>query len=597
MGSDKQLRSPICSVLGHVDHGKSSLLDAIRGTAIVNAEPGMITQAIGASIIPLETIFSVAGSLLDPLKGKVNVPGLLFIDTPGHAAFTSLRKRGGSLADLAIVVVDINEGLKPQSLEAIDILRASKTPFIIAANKIDLVPGWHSEGKPRVLGALDEQSADVLERVETRLYELVGRFHELGFESERFDRVTDYARQVVIVPMSAKTHLGIPELLMVLIGLAQRFLEQRLHLTMHDGARGVILEVKEDKGHGRTIDVILHDGILRKSDIILTPTTDEVIRTHARALLEPMPLAEMRDRKAAYRMVPEAVAATGVKISAPNLDRALAGMPIVSLHKEDETRIAELQAELASSVAQVLVDHERDGLIIKADTIGSLEALSVLCKERGWPIRRAAIGTIARKDVLSARSVASDRPEYGCVLGFNVRASEDAREEARSHDLRIITSDIVYKIIDDYEVFLADVEKERKRDALEGLTRPFRLRILPGYIFRQSNPAIVGCIVERGSARTGAPIMKNGRLIGKIKSIQKDKENVTETEEGSRAAFSIERAVVGRSIFEDDVLFSAVTEEEFRTYKSHKEALLPAEKEVLTEIAHIQRESEPLWGV
>ena len=135
------LRSPIVSILGHVDHGKSSILDAVRESNIVSKEAGGITQAIGASIVPLEVIKARCGPLLEKTKMNFSIPGLLFIDTPGHAAFTSLRKRGGSLADIAILTVDINEGFKPQTIEAIEILRASKTPFVIAANKIDIITG------------------------------------------------------------------------------------------------------------------------------------------------------------------------------------------------------------------------------------------------------------------------------------------------------------------------------------------------------------------------------------------------------------------------------------------------------------------------
>ena len=138
-------RSPIASVLGHVDRGKSSILDYIRETAIVKGEAGAITQAIGASIIPLDIIKKKAGKLLEALKMEFTIPGLLFIDTPGHAAFTSLRKRGGNLADIAILVVDINEGFKPQTIEAIEILKNFKTPFVVAANKVDLLPGWRSD--------------------------------------------------------------------------------------------------------------------------------------------------------------------------------------------------------------------------------------------------------------------------------------------------------------------------------------------------------------------------------------------------------------------------------------------------------------------
>src|SRR3989344_1203830 len=139
------IRQPIVSILGHVDHGKTLLLDRIRGSAVAAKEAGGITQAIGASIIPIETIKKICGKLLDSLNIKLTLPGLLFIDTPGHAAFVNLRKRGGNLADIAILVININEGLMPQTIESIEILKAYKTPFIIAANKIDLQDGWRKK--------------------------------------------------------------------------------------------------------------------------------------------------------------------------------------------------------------------------------------------------------------------------------------------------------------------------------------------------------------------------------------------------------------------------------------------------------------------
>ena len=161
------IRKVLLTVVGHVDHGKTSLLDKIRKTAVTAGEAGAITQAIGVSIIPMATIEKICGKLLDAFKGKLTVPGLLAIDTPGHAAFTSLRKRGGSLADIAILVVDINEGFKPQTIESLEILKANKVPFIIAANKIDLIPGWKSTNLP-LFQEINSQQQRVIEELDKR---------------------------------------------------------------------------------------------------------------------------------------------------------------------------------------------------------------------------------------------------------------------------------------------------------------------------------------------------------------------------------------------------------------------------------------------
>src|SRR2546427_3918384 len=216
------IRQPIVSVLGHVDHGKSSLLDQIRGTSVVAREAGGITQHIGATEVPMDAILKVCGDLVAGRTFKI--PGLLFIDTPGHHAFTTLRARGGALADLAVLVVDVNEGFRPQTVESIKILKQHKTPFVVAANKIDLLPGWRKHPDASFVASLADQPPSAVAALDTKLYELTAKFFEKGFTADRYDRVSDFTTTIAIVPTSAKRGEGVPDLLLVLIGLAQRFL-------------------------------------------------------------------------------------------------------------------------------------------------------------------------------------------------------------------------------------------------------------------------------------------------------------------------------------------------------------------------------------
>ena len=137
-----KIRSPICVVVGHIDHGKTSLLDFIRKTNVIKSEAGSITQAISSTNISLQSLKKITGKLMDDSNLNLKIPGLLFLDTPGHAAFNNLRKRGGNLADIAILVIDITEGAMPQTIESINVLKNYKTPFIVAANKIDKLPGY-----------------------------------------------------------------------------------------------------------------------------------------------------------------------------------------------------------------------------------------------------------------------------------------------------------------------------------------------------------------------------------------------------------------------------------------------------------------------
>ncbi len=584
-----ETRSVICTFMGHVDHGKSSILDRIRGTAIVESEPGRITQAIGASIIPLEIVKDIAGPLLSTLKIDLTIPGLLFIDTPGHAAFTNLRKRGGNLADIAILVIDINEGMMPQTVECIDILKTYKTPFIVALNKIDLIQGWQQH-QGSVLQKIQQQSEYIRELLDKRLYELVGRLSEKGFNAERFDRVDDFTKQIAIVPVSAKTGDGIPELLMMIAGLAQKYLENSLKVNLAGAAKGTILEIKEETGLGTTLDVILFDGSLSVNDTIVIGSPHLPIVTKVRALLEPMPLTEMRDKKSKYQNVAEVRAATGVKIAAPDIKDAVAGMPLRGVKQED---IEKVKQEIKQEVEEVLIQTDEQGIIIKADSLGSLEALTKLLKEQGIQIRSASVGTISRKDIVDAETNYDRDPLLAAILGFNILPPDTS-----SAKVKILTNNVIYKLVEDFEAWKEQEKKRQQENVLDTLNRPFKLEILKGYIFRQSNPAIVGVDVTAGVVRTNMPVMdKDGKELSRIKEIQLNQENVDTAGKGQQVAISLPNVTVGRQLNEGDVLYSLIPEEHFRRMKDLKSNITQEEVELLKEIAAIMRTSNPLWGL
>ncbi|MBD3249806.1 translation initiation factor IF-2 [Candidatus Woesearchaeota archaeon] len=590
------LRSPICTIEGHVDHGKTSILDQIRGTSVAKAEAGAITQAIGASIIPLETIQSVSGELLKTLNMDITVPGLLFIDTPGHAAFTSLRKRGGNLADIAIVVIDINEGIMPQTQEAIEILKTYKTPFVIALNKIDRIKGW-KESEEFLMQKINSQEPQVQKLIEEKLYEIVGVLHELGFEAERFDRVDDYTKQIALVPTSAETGAGIPELLMVMTGLAQRYLESRLECDKSAPAKGIILEVKEEKGLGKSLDVIIHDGCLNINDTIVIGALGEPIVTKVKSLFQPQPLSEMRDKKAKFSSVKEVTAATGVKISAKDIETAIAGMPVHSV--KGEKNIEHAKEQVKKEVEEVLIETESEGVIVKADTLGSLEAVDNLLKEKEIPIKRATIGNISKKDISEAESMYESNPFLAAVLGFNVSVNSAVQPIVKASRAKVITRDIIYKLIEDFEEWQEEEKKKQEKRKLEALARPCRLKMMgKGYIFRQNNPAVFGVEVLEGTLKTGINLMKqDGSRLEPVKSIQAEQESVEKAGKKEQVAISVPGITIGRQLGEEETLLSDIPEQDFRKLKEVKEHLSQEEKNLLKEIAEIKRKENPVWGI
>jgi translation initiation factor 5B len=589
-GKQSNLRTPIVVVMGHVDHGKTTLLDKIRGTAVAKGEAGLITQHIGATEVPLDVVQDFCGSHFGK---EIEIPGLLFIDTPGHHAFTSMRSRGGSLADLAVLIVDVNEGFQPQTIESLSILKRFKTPFVVAANKMDRIGGWHTTTNAPFAKSLKVQSERVSEILDTRLYELVGELYKYGFDADRYDRITDFTRTVGIVPISAITGEGVPDLLMILVGLAQRFLKDNLQLTATGPGVGTILEVKEEKGLGTTLDVILYNGEFFAGDTVIVGTSREPLVTKISALLKPKPLAEIRSEER-FLPVKHVSAASGVKVSAPKLDNALAGSTIRVVSNPDE--VEALSLELKSELDAVRIDTENEGLIIKSDTIGSLEALVGELKARDIHIHYADVGPISRRDVI--RAAAINDPLLSAILGFNVDILPDALNEIQKTNVPVFSSDIIYTIIESYERWVEDQKNKMEQERLEAVIRPGAVRILPDCVFRQSKPAVVGVQVIGGIVRTQVNLMReDGANVGVIKGIQAHNENQGSATVGQEVAISIDGPTVGRQIHEGDILYVNIPEKHARIVELElKPKLAEDEREVLENFLEIKRKKDPFWG-
>jgi len=579
------IRQPIICVMGHVDHGKTSLLDKIRSTAIASKEAGGITQHIGASEVPAYVIDKISGSLIRSFGAKITIPGLLFIDTPGHEAFTNLRRRGGAVADLAILVVDVSKGFEPQTYEAIEILKQYKTPFIVAANKIDLITGWRINKTYSFLESIKQQSDYVANELDARLYELMGRLSELGFSSERFDRVKDFRKEVVIVPVSAKTGEGIAELLAFTAGLAQRFLEARLNIEVKGPGIGSILEKKEEKGLGTTIDIILYNGTLKVGDTIAFASLSGIATTKIKALLKPKPLQEMRESTSKFFFVDSVSAAAGVKISAPGLDGALPGSLVMS------TEVKDYNIEISSELKEVF-NVDSKGIILKTDTIGSMEAISRLLKSAGVSISFKGIGNVTKSDVLNALAMKAVDPYSAVVLSFNVGIDDDAKAASEATGIEIINENIIYKVLDDYNAWLERTKQAEKEAALKSVTLPAKVVVLPNAVFRVSKPAIFGIDVSSGRLEPSALLMnQQGEVIGRVKEIQDNGVRLSEAKKGSSVAISIDGITFGRQVREGDVLYTHINDEEERLLRTKFSYLLSdEEKDLLEEISKIKAE-------
>jgi translation initiation factor 5B len=587
-------RQPIVSVLGHVDHGKTSLLDHIRSlgsgrqASVMDREAGGITQHIGATEVPADLL----NELCSPLMGgkSFDSPGLLFIDTPGHHSFSTLRTRGGSLADVAILMVDIHDGCMPQTIESIRILKNSKTPFVIAANKVDRIHGWQSvRDRPMAL-AIRNQTKDTIGYFDQRYWDLVGSFAEHGFNIERYDRIKDFTKEIALVPISAREGEGIQDLLAVVIGMAERYLSDKLKDV--DGAgEGTVLEMKEERGLGKTLDVILYRGSIRKGDEIVLVTQEGGISTRVRGMFSPRGMSEMRDAGDRWDDSDIAHAASGLKVSAPDIDGVLAGTTLRVVNT-DEERLEALNA--ANTEANLSIELDEEGVTIKADTVGGLEALAKELKELDLPIRHATIGKVNRRDVRSAEN-AKD-PLHRIIMAFATDILTDAQTEIDNSEngVKYISSDIIYRILEEREEWVEQRTKELEEESREVVVYPGRIKFLPDHTFRASKPAVIGVRVLAGRIHVGQHLLKEGSRIGRIKSIRSGQDSMKEAMQGAEVAVAIDGVTVGRQLEENDIMLVDIPASHAK--KLRKMDLSAAEEEVLEELIEIHRKDDHFWG-
>jgi len=572
-----KIRQPIVTVSGHVDHGKTSILDCIRDSCVQEGEAGGITQKISFTSYPINQL-KKACPLIESLRIELNIPGFLFIDTPGHAAFTNLRKRGGSLADLAILVIDINEGIKPQTAEVIKILKHNKTPFVIALNKIDNISGWRKLDN-NLQKNIEVQPQNIKQVFDERYMTLIGALNNHGFDADLFYNIKDFTKKIAIVPTSAQTKEGIPELIMVLCGLSQKYLEDKLELNKDP--KGVMLEIKKEKSTNY-IEAILYDGELSKKDVIAVASFNgEPIITKIRIL------EEIESLCSRFKPKENVQASTGLRMQLVEKANILPGMPFV-IYKNNKKEIkAKFKKEISENIKT-----QKQGIIVKADSLGSLEALLFLLKQENIPVVKVGIGNINKTDIISAKANLEINPLDAVIVGFNVSIDEDAKEILQDN-IKILKDDVIYKLIEDLTEFRIEKSKEIERKRLMELATICKLRVLPQYVFRNTKPAIFGVRIEGGKLVSGLRLINNnGEKVGRVKNIQSENKSVKEATEKMEVAVSIPGINFERQIknTEIETLYSDITKSQFKNFKKNKDLLSEKEKQVLMEIKSIKGE-------
>jgi translation initiation factor 5B len=508
----------------------------------------------------------------------------------------NLRRRGGSVADIAILVVDVLRGFEPQTHESLSILKNRKTPFIVAANKIDTIPGWKPHKVTSFSESYQQQDPSVKRQLDELLYIIMGTFSRLGINADRYDKVRDFSKTVAITPVSAKTGEGISELLAILIGLTQQYLEKQLTVT-EGSAKGTILEVKKEPGLGTTIDAIIYDGILNRGDTLIIGGVEKPIVTKARAILLPKPLDEMRDPRDKFLPVTEVAAAAGVKISAPNIEDAVAGAPLFSV-RTGEPLDPYVQA-VSEEIERLRIITDKLGVIVKTDTLGSLEALIGELENHGVAIRIADVGGISRRDVIEAASIKRVSRFQGVILAFNVPILQDAETEAHIQDIPIFRNDVIYRLIEEYNDWVETERDTELKMQIESLIFPGKIKVLPGLIFRKSKPAVFGVEILSGKIQSKYNLIsQTGKRVGEISQMQDEGETISEAEKSMKIAISVRDGVVARDFNENDTLYVDVPERHVKEFLlKYISEILPEDVQTLKELIEIKRQQIPLWAL
>lgn len=598
---DVKLRSPICVIMGHVDTGKTKLLDKIRRTNVQTGEAGGITQQIGATYFPVETLRNMTTYFAQKYKLEYKLPGLLIIDTPGHESFTNLRSRGSSLCDIAILVVDIMHGLESQTKESIELLKKKKSMFIIALNKIDRISDWKETPNSPFELTFKKQSAHAQDNFKKRLAIVTTEFMEIGLNIKPYFQMkfSDKAKitEFPVVPTSAISGEGIPDLLMLVQLLTQTRMQAKL--ASKEELQCTVLEVKIEEGIGTTLDVILVNGELHVNDTIIIAGINGPIVTHIRALLTPQPLRELRV-KSEWVHHQVIYAAMGCKIAAPELEGAIAGSELFVASDEDE--VDELMDKVNQDVNSIFdkVDKTGAGILVQASTLGSLEALLCFLESKNYKVSHVGIGPVHRKDVLSISHMVEKDPKYAVILAFDVPITTDARNYATENGVHIFDAQIIYHLTDQYEQYLKDLAQKQKDKARQSIVYPAIVQFLPDMCFNRSRPMIIGVRVIAGTLKKGTPLMTTGetpKCIGFVENIKFNNNETDSAATNQEVSISVKAPSDWTPIATKDILFndkfcSRMNREIINTLKTHfRDELKREDWEVVREIKtilHIQ---------
>jgi len=575
------LKSPVVSFMGHVDAGKTSLMDCIRGTKIQSGEAGGITQSIGSSFVPIEHIREITKNIKGKFSVEHNIPGILIVDTPGHSAFSSMRDRGSSLCDIAILVVDLNKGIQPQTEESIKMLRDKNVPFVIAASKLDMIYDWKPSEEINLRKALKVQSDDANNTLMGCLEDLKYDFSKLGVEAEFYFKNTSPNKTYSIVPVSTKTNEGLSDLLSLIVYISQNWMSGKI--VYKNKLDATIMESILDPKLGWIVDVILSNGTIKVGDKIAISTNNGSNLSTIRNILIPPQLTQDRT-KVNWRREESVKASMGIRLIGSNLENAVSGSSIFQVN-EKVTESAAL--EMADNEFQKFwksFDWDSRGVCLLAPTIGELDAAYNIMREEKIPIMRGEIGNFSKKvaDRYACSLEEEKNKENRVILYFHANKLTGKQEDSYRGicidlGIRLIDNSVVYHLVDEYNKAKKEFLEERKKElsASGDAIFPCELQILKDHIYMKggTDDLLFGVKVRAGRLVKGTPLISENKVsLGKVVSIQKNHTEKDEAKLRDEVCIRVKNetnVAFGRHITFKDKIISEITRKSIDQLKAN----------------------------
>ena len=532
---NKDFKSPVVSFMGHVDAGKTSLMDCIRGTKIQQGEAGGITQSIGSSFVPIEHIRDVTKNIKGKFSVEHNIPGVLIVDTPGHSAFSSMRDRGSSLCDLAILVIDINKGIQPQTEESIKMLKEKNVPFVIAATKIDMIYGWKKTSEINLRKVLKEQEESTTQIMQSMMEDLKYEFSKLDIDAVFYFNNKTPNKTYSIVPISTQTNEGLSDLLSLLVYISQNWMSKKI--TYKDTLDATIMESILDPKLGWVLDVILSNGTLNVGDKITVTTQEGVKISSVRNILTPPQLTQDRT-KVSWTNNTSIKASQGIRIIGSNLENCIAGSSIFKIENNEVETIEKAKQEFDKFWKSFEWDNK--GVCLVAPTIGELDAAYNLLKLEQIPIAKGEISNFSKKvaDRYFSLTEEEQLKENKIIFYFHSKPITGKQEDEYSSlckdlGLTFLHNMVIYQLIDQYKDTKKKFLEERKKENSEKgkAIFPCELQILKDHVYMKggNDDLLFGIKVRAGRLLKGTPIITEKKVkLGKVTSIQKNHKEISE---------------------------------------------------------------------